>query len=61
MEYKSIEIIYIGFILPGLFSLTLVFEGIYKIYRQEEGFFTFFLGVLFLISLVVTYLFVLSP
>jgi len=57
MAKQSLEIIYIGFLLPALFSLTLVFEGIYKTYQHEEGFFTFVLGILFLVSLVITYIF----
>lgn len=57
MDKTSIEIIYLGFLLPGLFSLTLVAEGIYKISKQEEGFFTFALGLLFLIGLGLSYLF----
>ncbi len=56
MDQKSLEIIYLGFLLPGLFSLTLVTEGIYKISRHEEGFFTFALGILFLIGLGLAYL-----
>jgi len=57
MDQKSLEVIYLGFLLPGLFSLTLVAEGIYKISKHEEGFFTFALGILFLIGLGLAYLF----
>ena len=57
MDPKSVEIIYLGFLLPGLFSLTLVAEGMYKISKKEEGFFTFALGLLFLIGLGLAYLF----
>lgn len=57
MEQKSIEIIYLGFLLPGLFSLSLVAEGLYKISRHEEGFFTFALGILFLVGLGLSYIF----
>ncbi|NMB84162.1 hypothetical protein GYA28_02630 [Candidatus Roizmanbacteria bacterium] len=56
MESKSIELIYLGFLLPGLFSLTLVTEGIYKIAKHEEGFFTFILGVIFLLGIALMYL-----
>jgi len=59
MDHKSIEIIYLGFLLPGLFSLTLAAEGLYKIYRHEEGFFTFVLGILFLVGLALAYLLIL--
>lgn len=57
MEQKTLEIIYLGFLLPGLFALTLVAEGIYKISKNEEGFFTFALGILFLVGLGLVYLF----
>lgn len=57
MDQKSLEIIYLGFLLPGLFSLTLVAEGIYKVTKHEEGFFTFALGILFLVGLGLAYLF----
>lgn len=56
MEQKSLEIVYLGFILPSFFSLTLVAEGIYKITKHEEGFFTFVLGVIFLVGLGLTYI-----
>lgn len=41
MEQKYLEIIYMGFLLPGLFALTLAAEGLYKISKHEEGFFYF--------------------
>lgn len=56
MDKTQLEIIYLGFLLPGLFSLTLVAEGLYKISKHEEGFFSFALGILFLISLILSYL-----
>lgn len=55
MDQKSLEIIYLGFLLPGLFSLTLAAEGLYRISKHEEGFFTFALGILFLIGLALAY------
>jgi len=58
MKNLSLEIIYLGVLLPGLFSLTLVAEGLYKISKHEEGFFTFVLGTLFLIGLSLAYLFI---
>jgi len=57
MSDRLLQIIYFGMLLPGLFGLTLVAEGIYKISRHEEGFFTFALGVLFLVGLTIAYLF----
>ncbi len=52
----SQEIIYIGFLLPAIFSMTLVAEGIYKIHKHEEGLFTFLIGVVFIISLGIFYI-----
>ena len=57
IETKFLELVYLIFLLPGLFSLTLVAEGIYNISRHEEGFFTFTLGILFLVGLTIAYLF----
>lgn len=56
MDKSQLEVIYLGFLLPGLFSLTLVAEGLYKISHHEEGFFTFALGILFLLALSLGYL-----
>ena len=55
MDPKSPEFLYIGFVLPMLFSLTLVGEGVYKISKQEEGYFTFFLGLVFLMGIIFGY------
>jgi len=55
MDTKSTELFYMMFILPGLFSLTLVGEGLYKISKHEEGFFTFLLGVFFLVAIIFGY------
>ena len=57
MDGKLLQIVYLGFLLPGLFAMTLVAEGIYNISRHEEGFFTFALGILFLVGLTIAYLF----
>ena len=57
MDEKILQFVYLGFLLPSLFAMTLVVEGIYKISRHEEGFFTFALGILFLVGLAIAYLF----
>ncbi|OGK23668.1 hypothetical protein A3A46_02075 [Candidatus Roizmanbacteria bacterium RIFCSPLOWO2_01_FULL_37_13] len=57
MEEKLLQLTYLGFLLPGLFAMTLVAEGIYKVSRHEEGFFTFTLGVLFLVGVTIAFLF----
>ncbi len=58
MRAYPMEIIYIGFFLPALFSITFFIEGAYKIYKHEDGVVTFCLGILFLIGLGVFYIFV---
>ena len=54
---SSPEFLYIGFILPTLFALTLVGEGIYKFTKKQEGIFTFLLGIFFLIAVAFGYFF----
>ncbi|OGK16250.1 hypothetical protein A2774_04670 [Candidatus Roizmanbacteria bacterium RIFCSPHIGHO2_01_FULL_39_12c] len=57
MDDTVLRLIYMGFLLPSLFALTLVAEGIYNISRHEEGFFTFVLGTLFLAGVTIAYMF----
>ena len=59
MRNYPVEVLYMGFFLPGLFSLTFFVEGIYKIYKHENGILTLVLGVVFLIGLGAFYVFVL--
>ena len=51
MNKYPVEILYMGFFLPGLFAATFFVEGIYKIYNHENGIFTLVLGLIFLIGL----------
>lgn len=60
MSVNSPEFLYIGFILPILFSLSLIGEGFYKISQKEEGFFTLVLGIFSLISIVFGYFFIIN-
>lgn len=60
MDQKFLEMMYLGFLLPGLFSLTLIAEGLYKVSKHEDGFFTFALGTLFLVGLGLAYLFLMG-
>lgn len=57
MDHKLVELVYLGFVLPALFSLSLAAEGLYKIHKHEEGYFTFALGILFLIGVGLAYFF----
>ncbi len=58
MQNYPIEVLYMGFFLPGLFSLTFFIEGVYKIYKHEDGIFTLILGLVFLIGLGAFYMFI---
>ncbi|OGK16625.1 hypothetical protein A2690_03355 [Candidatus Roizmanbacteria bacterium RIFCSPHIGHO2_01_FULL_39_12b] len=60
MTLASSEFLYVGFVLPMLFALTLVGEGIYKIAKNEEGYLTFILGIIFLIGVVLGYIYIFS-
>ncbi len=60
MKAYPTEIIYLGFFLPALFSLTFFVEGIYKIYKHEEGLLTLGLGCLFLLGLGAFYFFIIA-
>lgn len=58
MDVTSPEFLYIGFILPMLFALTLIGEGVYKIINEKEGYYTFFLGLIFLLGIFIGYFFI---
>ncbi|OGK19362.1 hypothetical protein A3D80_00520 [Candidatus Roizmanbacteria bacterium RIFCSPHIGHO2_02_FULL_40_13b] len=57
MDTKAPEFIYIAFVLPSLFALTFMFEGLYKMVHQEDGFFIFIVGIVFLVIIALAYLF----
>jgi hypothetical protein len=52
---KTPEFFYIGFFLPLLFALTMIGEGIYKILRKDDGFFTLIMGFVFLFGILGAY------
>jgi hypothetical protein len=56
MEDKAAEIIYLGFLLPALFSLTLVIEGVYRVTKKEGGLFNILLGIVLLSGLTLFYI-----
>lgn len=58
MAATSNEFLYLSFVLPSLFALSLVAEGIYKISRSQEGIFPFLLGTIFIISIVFAYIYI---
>lgn len=58
MTTSSPEFFYLSFVLPSLFALSLVAEGIYKIAHSERGAFPFILGIVFIISIIIAYIFI---
>lgn len=60
MNPNDPEFIYIALILPSLFALTLILEGVHKLLRQESGLVSLVLGLLFLFIILGTYFFVLK-
>lgn len=51
-------LLYITLILPSIFSLTLILEGIYKFMEKKSGWIPLFLGSLFILVTVAGYFFV---
>lgn len=51
------EFLYAAFILPALFSLTLILEGLGKIKRQESGMLQLVSGSVFLLIMVNIFIF----
>lgn len=63
------EFLYIVFILPGLFALTLIIEGMHNIFRvsnvrlpellrRESGWLNLTLGIFLLLAGVIAYIFI---
>ena len=59
MNPNQPEFIYVALVLPSLFALTLVVEGLHKILRQESGWTSLFFGLVFLLIILGTYFFIL--
>lgn len=56
--FRSIQFIYLLLVLPAIFGIVLITEGISKVSQQERsGWFSIFLGILFLGAVVFAYLF----
>lgn len=52
--------LYMGLILPSLFALTLIAEGIHKVLQNKSGWVSLTLGVFFLLVVVSAYIFLFS-
>lgn len=58
MFFESPEFIYIVLVLPSLFALTLIAEGVHKVLKNESGWLSIVLGCLFLTVLIFGYFFI---
>jgi len=52
-------VFYIALILPGLFALTLILEGVSKILRDEPGWISIVFGIVFILAIILAYFFLL--
>ena len=59
MLFDDPEMFYLALVLPGLFALTLVIEGVHKILKEESGWMSLIFGIVFLVIIVVAYFFLL--
>lgn len=59
MDPTTPEFLYIALVLPSLFALTLIVEGLHKLLRQESGWTSLGFGIVFLLIILGTYFFVL--
>jgi hypothetical protein len=57
MKTTDPQFIYMVLVLPALFGLTLVGEGINKILRNEGGFVSILFGLLFIVIVIFGYYF----
>lgn len=58
MKANDPAFLYLALILPSLFSLTLIAEGIHKILQKQAGWVSITFGVFFLLIVIAAYFFV---
>lgn len=58
MTFSDPQFIYIVLVLPTLFALTFIAEGVHKLVKEEPPWVPFSLGFGFLFLIILTYLFV---
>ena len=58
MNVSDPEFLYLVLILPTLFALTLIAEGIHKTLQQQSGVVSIILGFLFLFTVIGAYFFI---
>lgn len=59
MDAAAPEFLYLALILPTLFALTLIAEGVHKILQKQAGWISITLGTFFLLTVLVFYFLVL--
>lgn len=55
MQANDPAFLYLALILPSLFSLTLIAEGVHKIHEEQHGWIPITFGIFFLITIAVGY------
>lgn len=55
MDPSDPALLYLVLILPSLFALTLLAEGLHKILRKESGWISLLFGLLFLLVIIYAY------
>lgn len=60
MQSTDPAFLYLALILPTLFSLTLIAEGVHKVMQKQAGWVPITLGVFFLLTVIIAYFFVLG-
>lgn len=58
MKPNDPAFLYLALILPSLFSLTLIAEGIHKILQKQTGWVSITFGIFFLLIVIAAYIFV---
>lgn len=58
MKENDPSFLYLALILPSLFSLTLIAEGVHKILQKQSGWVSITLGLFFLITVIGAYIFI---
>ncbi|MFH0864366.1 MAG: hypothetical protein V1858_04765 [Candidatus Gottesmanbacteria bacterium] len=60
MNPSAPEFLYIALVLPSLFALTLILEGLNKLLKNESGWTSLAFGIIFLLIIFGVYFFILK-
>ena len=55
MNLNEPEFLYLALVLPSLFALTLIIEGLHKILKKESGWISLVFGIGFLVIIIASY------